>query len=117
MKMTLPAGKYFVGECSRVESAVGIPCRSGVWLTNCGEFEIEIADGGSCWYDPNDVGVLGVKRLPDDAENDDYYNCVFDMAEPFEVEMTENYFSAGPVKITVPDGYTFMNPGDEFDVL
>ena len=106
MKMTLPAGKYFFGDVSGAEGAVGVPAIAAVWYSVCGNYEIEIAGGGAICYDENAVGMIGLAPTSDDYDNS------FEMTEPFEVEITENLFRAGPVTVAVLDGNTFMSPGE-----
>jgi hypothetical protein len=112
MKMTLPAGKYFFGDVLGGEGAVGVPAIAAVWYSVCGNYEIEIAGGGACCYDENEVGMIGLMPIPE-ADAYEYGDDVtFEMSEPFEVELTESLFRAGPVTVAVLDGNTFMSPGE-----
>ena len=61
VKITLPAGRYFVGDVTGVSRPwVAIPARASVFYSDEGSVEIEIASGASTCYDPDAFGVFGV---------------------------------------------------------
>ena len=123
VKITLPAGRYFVGDVTGVSRPfVAIPARSSVFYSDDGSREIEIAGGASCMPDENAFGVFGV--IDFDAIADDYGDFLdgelgcFELTEPADVLFNFDYLEVvGVMKFSVARdaGLKFTDTGDAFD--
>jgi len=89
--VTLPAGRYFIGDVSEVENAyASIPALVGVYYSSEAELEVEIG-GGSVCYDDEAVGRLGICAF-DEVFARDCYDSEAEYLDEFEcygVEFTE----------------------------
>ena len=118
MKIVIPAGRYFVGEVTGlVRPIVAIPARASVFYDDSGEFEFEIAGGGSCMPDENAFGVFGLIEFEKTGLDDDFY-CVIDLPAETEVVFDFDYFEiVDHLKISVcrDAGLKFTDPDEAFD--
>jgi hypothetical protein len=123
MKIVAPAGRYFVGDvCGLSRPLVAIPARSSVFYSDCGEFEIEIAGGGSSMPDETAFGLFGVIEFSETGATDDdaEYLCVITLSEPTEIEFDFDYLAVGEkLKFSVirETGLKFTSTDDEIETV
>lgn len=91
-RVSLPVGRYFVGDVSGVSRPLmAVPARASVFYSDDCSVEVEIAGGGSSCYDENAFGVFGVCEFEkmvalnifDEFENGSF-GC-FEITEPTEI--------------------------------
>ena len=124
VKITLPAGRYFVGDVTGVSRPwVAIPARASVFYSDDSR-EVEIAGGASsCFVDENAFGIFGVVDF--DAIADDYGDFLdgelgcFELTEPADVLFNFDYLEVvGVMKFSVARdaGLKFTDPDEAFDL-
>ena len=122
VKITLPAGRYFVGDVTGVSRPwVAIPARASVFYSDDSR-EVEIAGGAATCYDDEAFGIFGVVDF--DAIADDYgdfldgeFGC-FELTEPTEVLFNFDYLEiVGVMKFSVARdaGLKFTDTDEAFD--
>ena len=122
VKITLPAGRYFVGDVTGVSRPwVAIPARASVFYSDDSR-EVEIAGGGSTCYDDEAFGIFGVVDF--DAIADDYGDFLdgelgcFELTEPADVLFNFDYLEVvGVMKFSVARdaGLKFTDTDEAFD--
>lgn len=121
LKITLPAGRYFVGDVGGVSRPyVAIPARSSVFYSDCGAVEIEIAGGGSCMPDVDAFSIFGVCDADDVFGSADCAdeNGVIELTYPTEVVYNFDYLEiVNVLKFSVcrDAGLKFTSTEEEFD--
>ena len=123
MKITLPAGRYFVGDVAGLTPLISVPAISSVFYDDEMNVEIEIAGGGASCYDPDAVSAFGVVRFDELVEKcgfdpvDDFdRSCCFELTEPTEAVFEADYAEiVGLMKFSCPReyGFTFMTSENE----
>ena len=124
VKITLPAGRYFVGDVSGISRPwVAIPARASVFYDFEMNVEVEIAGGGaSAFVDENAFGVFGVVDF--DSIADDYGDFLdgelgcFELTEPADVLFNFDYLEVvGVMKFSVARdaGLKFTDTDEAFD--
>ena len=123
VKITLPAGRYFVGDVAGVARPwVAIPARASVFYSDDSR-EVEIAGGASSGFvDENAFGIFGVVDF--DAIADDYGDFLdgelgcFELTEPADVLFNFDYLEVvGVMKFSVARdaGLKFTDTDEAFD--
>jgi hypothetical protein len=117
VKISVPAGRYFVGDVSGLtRPVVAIPARASVFYSDCGA-EIEIAGGASTCYDENAFGVFGVIEFENTGLDDDDFYTVVELTEPTEILYDFDYLEiVGVMKFSIARdaGLLFTSTDDEF---
>ena len=124
VKITLPAGRYFVGDVAGVARPwVAIPARASVFYSDCG-VEVEIAGGASSGFvDENAFGVFGVVDFDSVAEiaGDEFENgsfgC-FELTSTTEIIFDYDYLEiVGVMKFSVARdaGLKFTDTDEAFE--
>jgi len=124
-RVSLPAGRYCVGDVSGVSRPlVAIPARSSVFYSDDCSVEVEIAGGGSTCYDVDAFGVFGVCEFEkmvalnifDEFENGSF-GC-FEITENTEILYHFDYLEiVGVMKFSIAreNGLLFTSTDDEFE--
>lgn len=124
MKITIPAGRYFVGDVSGISKPlVAIPARASVFYSDCGAYEFEIAGGASCMYDEDAFGVFGVVEFSQTGLSDEDFDLefgVFEVTTPTEIEYDFDYLDiSGVLTVSVcrEAGLRFTDSDEAFDAF
>ena len=124
-RVSLPVGRYFVGDVSGVSRpVVAIPARASVFYDDEMGVEVEIASGGSSCYDVDAFGVFGVCEFEkmvemnvfDEFENGSF-GC-FEITENTEIVYHFDYLEiVGVMKFSIAreNGLLFTSTDDEFE--
>ena len=121
VRVSLPAGRYFVGDVGGVSRPlVVIPARSSVFYDDEMAVEVEIAGGASCLPDENAFSVFGVCEFEkmgfDEFENGEF-GC-FEIDEPTEILYHFDYLEiVGVMKFSVARrcGLKFTDTDEAFE--
>ena len=121
VKISLPAGRYFVGDIAGLtRPIVAIPARSSVFYDDEGGFEVEIAGGGSCMPDEDAFGIFGLIEFENTGLTDDDFDFGgFEVNEATEVHYDYDYLEiVGVLKFSVAReaGLKFTSTEEEFEI-
>lgn len=120
-KVSVPAGRYFVGDVGGLSRPiVAIPARSSIFYDDSGDYEIEIAGGGSsAFVDENAFSIFGVIEFEKTGfDDDDFDYGGFELKSETEIIYAADYLEiVGVMKFSVcrEMGLKFTDPDSDFD--